>query len=285
MNIREFAKKALWNVMEHSLDLAAKQQKLMDFEGVISDLGIDLSKQYTKDFILNDVTKRKIENEHSFQIGFTLKAVNWMLNKGAINSDYASIVDIGDSAGTHSKYLKYFLKDRIETIDCTSVNLDPVAIEKITRGGGTAVLCRAEDYSADRPVTLYLSFEMIEHLHNPAIFFHKMASADNGQYMVVTMPYVKTSRVSAEYMNDGGSDKVYAEDVHIFELCPEDWEKIALHGGWKTIHKDIYYQYPTRHVLSSAYKMIWRKFDFEGFLALFLERDMSQADRYQDWEE
>ena len=134
------------------------------------------------------------------------------------------------------------------------------------------------------PVSLYLTYEMCEHLHNPALFFHQMALADNGQYMVMTVPYVKRSRVSCSYINDGRTEPVYAEGVHIFELSPEDWQRIAYHSGWKTIDSYIYYQYPSNSPLTPFYRWLWRRSDFEGFLGLFLERDMTQADRYQDWE-
>ena len=126
---------------------------------------------------------------------------------------------------------------------------------------------------------------MVEHLHNPALFFHKLALADNGKYMVVTVPYVKNSRVSCTYINDGCRDKVNAEGVHIFELSPKDMWRLTRHSGWRVIDSEIYYQYPTSSFFSPFYSWVWRRSDYEGFLGLFLERDMSQADRYQDWEE
>lgn len=134
------------------------------------------------------------------------------------------------------------------------------------------------------PVSLYLTYEMVEHLHNPALFFHKMATANNGQYMVVTVPYVKNSRVSCLYIDDGRQDKVYAEGVHIFELSLADWKRLIIHSGWRVIDCEIYFQYPTNSIFTPFYRWLWRRSDFEGFLGLFLKRDISQADRYQDWE-
>lgn len=167
-----------------------------------------------------------------------------------------------------------------------SVNLDQTAVDKINASGGKAVLCRAEDYEPECSVDFYLSYEMVEHLHNPALFFYKIAKADKGKYMVITVPYVSKSHVALRRSMDRSRQLITAEQEHIFEFSPEDWKKICMHAGWKVIESEIYFQYP-RHipVISQVCRALWRKYDFEGFLGLVLKRDMSVARRYVDWEE
>lgn len=195
------------------------------------------------------------------------------------------IVDIGDSAGNHLKYLKYLLKNQY-SVDGVSINLDKTAVDKINASGGCAVLCRAEDYKPEQYIDFYLSYEMMEHLHNPVLFLHRLAKSDMGKYMIVTVPYLAQSRVALRRSMDGTRMPITAEQEHIFELSPEDWTKICRHSGWKVLYSDIYLQYPANiPIVSSICRFIWKKYDFEGFLGLVLKRDMSVANRYQDWEE
>lgn len=105
----------------------------------------------------------------AFQCSLMLKSLE------CIRSQKLHVVDIGDSAGTHMLYLKSLTTGRFD-IDTLSVNLDPRAIEKITRRGLEARLCRAEDLEMEgKQVDLFTSFQMVEHLHNPALFFHRLA--------------------------------------------------------------------------------------------------------------
>ena len=272
-------------IMINNLKRVSHRYDDINIRKMINDLGVDLRDQYTMQAEMTDYTMRKMETQQAFQISFTLRAVDYLSDKGIVSDDMRlSLVDIGDSAGNHLKYLRHKLENKYTDIETVSVNLDPVAVEKIRRRGGTAVLCRAEDYKPDVPVSLYLTYEMVEHLHNPALFFHNMAMANNGQYMVMSVPYVKNSRVSCLYIDDGKQDKVYAEGVHIFELSPTDWKRLVMHSGWRVIDSEIYCQYPVNSLFTPFYRWLWKRSDFEGFLALFLERDISQANRYQDWE-
>ncbi len=126
---------------------------------------------------------------------------------------------------------------------------------------------------------------MVEHLHNPALFFHHLAKADNGDYMVITVPYVRNSRVALR-SSLSGQKNIHAEGEHIFELSPADWKKLILHSGWRTLEEEIYFQYPTGiPVISPILRKIWQRYDFEGFLGLVMKRDMSVANEYLDWED
>ena len=257
-----------------------------NYESVIKEfesLDIDLSRQYTENGRMNPYRWYKLNNQHCFQTLFTAR----MLRK-YINGKVLNLVDIGDSAGTHLKKIGLLMAGEAGggvQINGVSVNLDPVAVDKINRNGGNAILCRAEEYEPETKVDCYLSYEMVEHLHNPALFWHRLAKANKGEYMVVTVPYLRKSRVALHYSWGGGKD-ITAEQEHIFELCPLDWEKIALHGGWRLLEKEIYLQYPENIPLLSRWlRRIWRKKDYEGFLGLMLKRDTTVADRYLAWEE
>ena len=103
--------------------------------------------------------------------------------------------------------------------------------------------------------------------------------------MIVTVPYLSESRVGLRN-SLAGKENITAENEHIFELNPLDWEKIALHAGWRVIEKEIYLQYPENiPFLSRWLRKIWKQEDFEGFLGLMLKRDTTVTDRYLSWEE
>lgn len=248
-----------------------------EFEG----LDIDLSQQYTQNTEMTPYRWYNLNNQHCFQTIFTVKMMHKYLNSNILN-----VVDIGDSAGTHLKKISMLMdKGGGRKINGISVNLDPIAVDKINKNGGRAILCRAEDYEPDVRIDCYLSYEMMEHLHNPALFLHRLAKADKGDYMIVTVPYLSESRVGLRN-SLAGKENITAENEHIFELNPLDWEKIALHAGWRVIEKEIYLQYPENiPFLSRWLRKIWKQEDFEGFLGLMLKRDTTVTDRYLSWEE
>lgn len=216
----------------------------------------------------------------AFQCDLMLKLID------KINRDDLRIVDIGDSAGTHMMYLKELAK-QTHNIDTISVNLDPRAIAKIKARGLKAIHCRAEDLELDgKHVDAFTSFQMVEHLHNPAIFFRRLAKKTSTDHFLMTVPYMKTSRVGLHQIRYGTTKNYFAEDEHIFELSPEDWKLLLLHSGWKVVYSEIYYQYPKRiPFIGMALSRFWRSTDYEGFLGVFLEKDTTVSDRYQDWEE
>jgi len=179
-------------------------------------------------------------------------------------------------------------KDKFD-VETISINLDPRAIEKIRARGLKAILKRAEDIEPEDiegGIDLFPSFEMVEHLHNPAIFFRRIAKKSSCRRMLITVPYLKQSRVGLHYVRRRSREIIYAEDEHIFELSPEDWMLLLLHSGWKVTFSKIYYQYPTRWpVISSFLRWFWKTSDFEGFWAAILEKETTYSDLYKDWEE
>ena len=74
----------------------------------------------------------------------------------------------------------------------------------------------------------------------------------------------------------------YAENTHIYELCPEDWKLIFTFSGWKVVYENIYYQYP-RYGLFKFTKYLWKKKDFEGFYGVILKKDFKYSKLYKDW--
>lgn len=263
-----------------SLRHALQEEQSVEMVAKLIGIVPDIDGQYSMTRERTDSWKLKMRGLQAFQVTMLLRALQ------PFPARKVTVVDIGDSAGTHMLYLKEIVREQVE-VDTISVNLDPRAVEKIKARGLAAILCRAEDL--DLPgidIDLFTSFEMVEHLHNPAIFFHRLARKSTGKKILITVPYVKTSRVGLHHVRQRSREVIFAEDEHIFELCPEDWTLLMLHSGWKVIHSEIYYQYPRQWpIISRFMAYYWRMRDYEGFWGAILEKDLTFADCYQDWED
>lgn len=195
-----------------------------------------------------------------------------------------TVVDIGDSAGTHLTYLNR-LVGAGKRLRALGVNLDPRAVEKIRSRGLEALLCRAENVALDRPVDLFVSFEMLEHLHNPALFLRRLAKRPDESRLLLTVPYVEQSRVALHHTRRESSALLHAEDEHVFEFSPSDWTALFRHAGWRPRWGRIYRQYPDWPGAAFFFGRWWRRVDYEGFWGVLLEKDTALSDRYLDWEE
>ncbi|MBF0554088.1 MAG: hypothetical protein HQK96_05945 [Nitrospirae bacterium] len=267
------------NIQKWSIYHASAEQRFLPLMESLRKIRPDLSEQYSSGKELhNEYKELKMRAMHAFQCVMMLKAIEYL------SGEKLTVVDIGDSAGTHMLYLKHLAAKDIDTI---SVNLDTRAVEKIKSGGQNAILCRAEELDvAGWHIDLFTSFEMIEHLHNPALFFKRLAVKSSCNRMLITVPFVKKSRVGLGYIRNDFREKTHAEDVHLFELSPEDWTLLFLHSGWRVLNSGIYYQYPrSTPVISGLLSWFWAKVDFEGFWAAILEKDTTYLDMYQDWDE
>ena len=77
--------------------------------------------------------------------------------------------------------------------------MDPIAVQKIKDKGLRAINTRAEDL-LDHPefdqlsIEVFLLFETMEHLLDPIGFLRSIREPDS-KYFVLTVPYVKKSRV------------------------------------------------------------------------------------------
>lgn len=264
-----------------SLEAAIREQGLAALRDRLREIVPNIRDQYTAS--LNEAEfdrfwEPKMRGLHAFQMDCLLQTVD------AHGGDALSVADIGDSSGNHLRYLRALLP-RERLVRAVSVNLDPEAVEKIRAKGEEAILGRAEalDLGADR-VNVMASFEMLEHLTDPARFLYRLSRSGITDRFVMTVPYVRRSRVGLQFMRSGAPlpERVTAEQVHIFELSPEDWRLLCRFAGWKVSFQRIYYQYPRRSFLRLT-GGIWSRLDFEGFLGLSLVPDCEIAQRYADW--
>lgn len=265
---------------------AAQEQDLLDTLKQLRQVVPDISNQESSgEQGFNDYFEWNRRLLHAYQVQFMRKLL--VLDESTTQTD-ARVVDIGDSAGTHCLYFQWLYKGRGE-LKTLSVNLDPRAIEKIKARGLPALLKRAEEIGPDDlggEVDVFTSFEMVEHLHNPALFLRRLSKCPTGKRLFITVPFLRRSRVGLDHIRHKFTNDVYAEDVHVFELSPEDWTLLFLHAGWRVEEQGICYQYPRRlPLISSFLKTFWQTFDFEGFWGVVLVRDATYSARYLDWED
>lgn len=273
-SIKPFLREIWQLFLKTSLEKAAKQQKLKNIADKLAEIVPDITNQYSTFKIDNPYLRTKVRNLHAFQIS--------LVNETIREFEEPVIVDIGDSAGTHLQYI-IGLHSKNKKIQCLSVNLDAQAIEKIKQKGLEAVNARAEDlhkYNIDADI--FLCFETLEHLMNPCHFLHELSTKTNAKYMVITIPYLKNSRVGLYHIRGGALRNVYAEHTHIFELSPKDWKLLVRHSGWSISQERIYLQYP-KWGLFWFTKDLWRRSDFEGFYGMILTKDDTWSSKYMDW--
>ena len=279
--LKSITKKVREFLLIKSLEKSNKQRGENNLKERLSVIVPDLKDQYTTFTIdKNDrYLVEKVRCQHTFQMTILMKAIQLLLNK----QKKIVIVDIGDSSGTHILYLNEFLKEYGIEAKTLSVNMDQIAIDKIRKRGLDAILCRVEElHKHNIEADLFLSFQMIEHLFNPISFLNKISTNTQCDYFVITVPYVLKSRVGLEHIRNNIKDDVYAESIHIFELSTEDWNLIFQFSGWKILHNDRYTQYPKAGILNLI-KYEWRRFDFDGFYGVILERDHRIMNQYKSW--
>lgn len=262
-----------------SIMSAARWQHLDILAAQLEQIVPDLSQQDTNSDFRDSYWHLKMRIQHAFQCEMMLNAIRYL------NKDKITIVDIGDSAGTHMMYIRELARHFCE-VKTISVNLDPVAVQKIKARGLNAIQCRAEEVEKfiHDPVDLFTSFQMVEHLHNPALFFHRLAKNVSCNFFLVSVPFLRQSRVGLHSIRNNFKTKIFAEMEHIFELSPEDWSLLFLHSGWRVHQQQTYFQYRPGLIGSQPMRKFWIKNDYEGFWGALLSRDTEIADRYQDWE-
>lgn len=260
--------------------LILTEDRLAKLVDRLREIEPDISKQYSYQKEFNDYWELKLRLQHAFQCSLMLKALE------SLRSGKLTLVDIGDSAGTHMRYIKELMKDK-SLIDTISVNLDSVAVEKIKSRGQNAILCRAEELDLkDKEIDLFTSFQTVEHLHSPTLFFRRLAKKSRCNRLVVTVPYARKSRVGLDYIRNRSKASIFSESVHIFELSPSDWTLLMLYSGWKVVYSEVYCQYPRKFsLLNQLLAFYWRETDFEGFWGAILEKDTTLSDCYQNWED
>lgn len=265
-----------------SIDAAIAEQGLGEMAARLRAIIPDVSDQYTDGFDRAEYERyweRKMRGLHAFQIRCIEEALAGFGRDGLV------LADIGDSSGNHSLYLKAMLPPgRLDRV--ISVNLDPVAVDKVRAKGGDAILCRAEELDLEgvRP-DLFLSFEMVEHLTDPVRFLHGLSERGSAEFLLFTVPWRRASRFGGaefDFADDRLPTRMTPESLHVFEFSPADWARLARLGGYRIEWSRIYRQYPRRSPLRLT-APLWRALDFEGFVALFCRRDLSFARRYTGW--
>lgn len=281
--MKNLIKSIVFYILNVSLNLASFEQGLRGLKRELAKIVPDLTDQYSSFQVKGAYLFNKMRSQHAFQIRLALDAISF-LNKGG--EEVVNIVDIGDSSGTHLAYLTKIAEGKVSA---SSVNLDPVAIDKIRRKGFDATLSRAEllheHPEFNKKADIFLSYEMIEHLLDPVSFLHNMATKSECDFFVVTVPYVWRSRVGLPQVRGLLLDRPFnAETTHVFELSPEDWNLIFKFSGWKIVKQVRYTQYPKYNPMTVS-RYLWRKLDFDGFYGVILKKDNSISNKYESWQQ
>jgi len=259
-----------------SLKLAVWEQGLRKLYKELLEVVPDIDHQYTTIAIETDYFRLKERATHAFQVKLMTKALSLTGNKNPVG-----VVDIGDSAGTHIKYIKHISNKKL---NCLSVNMDNVAVEKIKDMGLAAICGRAEEVAYPSDTQIFMTFFLLEHLTDSCGFLHKLSNEPDCKALIMTVPYVKQSRVGLHYIRRGKGFGASAETTHIYEMSPSDWELIFKHSGWAVSFDRIFYQYPRCiPIVSWLLRRFWRRNDFEGFYGAVLTPDDTWSKLYQDW--
>jgi 2-polyprenyl-3-methyl-5-hydroxy-6-metoxy-1,4-benzoquinol methylase len=264
----------------NSIGLALKEQGLLAINNKLIEAVPDITNQYSSFSVTGEYLNAKVRGLHAFQVFLVNQALE--LLSGELGKT-VTIVDIGDSAGTHVQYFKELNKNK--DLRCLSVNLDRQAIDRIRSKGLEAVEARAENLaSLSIKADIFVSFEMLEHLMDPCNFLKSLAENSDCKAFVITVPYVKHSRVGFNYIRHNLTGGINAENTHIFELSPHDYNLLFKHSGWKIIYEKIYFQYPQRLLFRWLAKKHWQKHDYEGFYGVILRRDDTWSQLYDSWD-
>ncbi|MBF0343521.1 MAG: methyltransferase domain-containing protein [Nitrospirae bacterium] len=207
------------------------------------------------------------ENEHRLrllitaEVYFTKMAIEPIIK----TRDVCSYADIGDCDGSVRVILKeFFYGDKLKSV---GVNLQQDAVKKIIARGLDAICADALDiHNQAKTYDLISVFETLEHLPDPIGFLKNIRQTTNST-LIISVPYIRKSRVSLRYLTSRWPKKTKPtiENTHIFELSPMDWKKIFLHTGWKVEkeYKLLAFKPFTPHRL--ILEPYWRYASFEGF--------------------
>jgi hypothetical protein len=113
-----------------SLYAAIREQGLLPIYHKLTEIVPDITHQYTSFDVNSEYLKTNVRAQHSFRIFPVNEALQPIRSSPG---ERITIVDIGDSAGTHLQYIKGFHQDR--NIRSLSVNVDSEAVSRIKEKG------------------------------------------------------------------------------------------------------------------------------------------------------
>jgi len=231
---------------------------------------------YFEDYVIPEVNTPylnwKVKARYDFQLS--------LFDHLAHNVGRGLVVDLGDNNGFFLNYLfttcpaVYNKKGNLY-----GVNVDGVAVDRIMDKGFVGVHGNIEWFIKSNlwntQVDLVLMFQTLEHLENPIQVLKDLRENVKVRGLIITVPYRRVSRVGfhhlrhpEDWVNRGD---LTADDIHTFELCPEDWGLIFKYIGWEVLYENTYYQYPKGNVFSWLLGKYWAKYDYEGFIGFVLK--------------
>ncbi|MFL5885952.1 MAG: class I SAM-dependent methyltransferase [Thermoleophilaceae bacterium] len=269
-------------VRVRSLRAALREQGLAALEARLAEIVPDISRQYSEYGVDSEYMTAAVRGLHAFQVELANRAIAIARADG---DGSLTIVDIGDSAGTHLRYLTALNPDL--EIRGIGVNLDPEAVARIRAGGLEAVEARAEDLAEHGiEADVFMSFETLEHVQDPIRALRDLSYRTSCRAFVMTVPYVPRTRVGLFHIRTGRREHAHPETTHVFELSPPDWRLVLQHAGWAVVEETTYLQYPRRRPLRAT-QPLWARTEqlgtHEGFWGAILRRDHSWSDLYSGW--
>jgi hypothetical protein len=257
-----------------ALCAALREQGLDELERSLRVVVPDVSDQYSTFRVEPGLLETSVRAMHAFQIAMVEDAMR--IVAAAADGAGLTVMDVGDSSGTHLRYLHA----RHRAIRTLSVNLDPEAVAKIRAKGLEAIHGRAEEVAGlgARP-DIVMCFETLEHLTDPVAFLRQVAAINSCRALVITVPYMRRSRVGLQYIRSGQKRPANSENTHVFELSPRDWSLLFRFAGWRAASDRVFRQYPRRGPLLLTYP-IWASLDFAGFYGVVLLKDGTWSELY-----
>lgn len=225
---------------------------------------------------LPEEAKLRVRMLISAQVQF-LKAV---VDDLPVEDGARTYLDVGDTDGS----VRLLFEARYPTMDLETlgINLQRQAVENIRAQGLAAECVDAMDLARlGRTYDIVSVFETLEHLPNPIGFLQAIRPTVR-QRLILSVPLVPTSRVSLRYLSAKwpAAQTPTIANNHIFELCPQDLEKICRHAGWEIQRRWRVRTFPVRGPLRWVLQPAWRAISFEGWYFISLVKDDRFSSRY-----
>lgn len=184
-----------------------------------------------------------------------------------------SYLDIGDSDGS----TRMLLQNSMDNFNMSTlgINLQTKAVEQVKQLGLDAECIDALDmHKTNRKYDIVSLFETLEHLTDPLGFLKSIHPVVNKR-LIVSVPFIDHSRVGLAYLQEKWPEhKVPTiENTHVFELSPNDWNKIFLHCGWCVEDQKVARPFPSHGSLKHIMRYAWKKISFEGYWFVSLKKD------------